>query len=413
MNADSLRAFVLALFILALMICIQPAHAAITAVPSVAGYSAGSFSAAAGSFSTAANAASYGATGVVNVGGKAITVPATLRMAANAGQYAKNAMKLNPWAIVGTLAAGYLIDQLLEWDDASQTWRSVPAIYPGGTVSQSNACSLMDPGQYSRDAALNRIVWMPHPPYPTSAPCPAPYSPFASCSSATQPYYQPGNMPYTVCIDPASSNQPYPYEEFPDSAWDPLPDPLPVVAPELPYAPYMPNGAPVESPEYDFAPFSTPIGNPYTKPDGSTVQPMAKVSPNGDSVTIDTYDQPLTDSTGAPVPPDTVPVDTVEPLPPAQTDCDKYPNSIGCSEYGVPSTPDVIPTNQIAVSTGFTPVGGAGSCPADVQLSFMGQIIPWSYSPICDFATMIRPLIIGFAWLSFGFTVISGFRKAG
>lgn len=396
MNADSFRAFVLALFILAVMIGIQSAHAAISAVPSVAGYSAGSFTATAGSFSTAANAASYGASGVVNVGGKAITVPASLRMAANAGQFALSGMRLNPWAIAGTLAAGYLASQGLEylngqWQKADNTdpWSGYENCISG---YKAGTCSVVAQDMQTRFPW--GVGWQVSPGYTDR---------WDWLNSSGVPL---GTMSASSSYSPA-------YVPFTDPEWDALPDPLPDVAAELPYAPYMPNGAPVESPEYDFAPFSTPIGNPYTKPDGSTAQPMAKVSPNGDSVTIDTYDQPLTDSTGAPVPPDTSPVDTVEPVPPSETDCDKYPNIIGCSEYGTPSTPDVIPTNQIAVSTGFTPVGGAGSCPADVQLSFMGQMIPWSYSPICDFATMIRPLIIGFAWLSFGFTVISGFRKAG
>jgi len=410
MNHDTKTSFLVFLFIFGAMVLSQRTHAALALTPTVPGYSGGNFSAPSGSFSMNAANDGFIKPATATVSGKPITVPASMRMAANAGNFAKNAMRLNPWAIVGTLAAGYLADHLLQWDEDSQSWQSVPAIYPGGTVSQSNACTLMEPGQYARDAALNRIVWMPQPPYPTSAPCPAPYSPFASCSSATQPYYQPGNMPYTVCINPSSANQPFPNEPFPDSAWDGLPDPLPIVGPELPDAPYMPGGVPVDAPEYDFVPFTTPVGYPYERPDGSTAQPMAKVSPNGDQVTVDTYDQPLTDANGDPVP-SAPPEDTPEPQPESPTQCDKYPNSLGCAELGTVDD-SVIPTESRSIaSIAPVTVGGAGSCPEPLTADFMGQTVSFSYDMPCQFATSLKPLILAIAWLSAGLIFIGGVRQ--
>lgn len=400
---NQLKAFVAFLFIFSVM-AVSQTFAASFAVPTVPGYSSGRFTSPAGGFTMSPANDAYLKPSVVNVGGKAITVPATLRMAANAGQFAKDAMRLNPWAIAGTLAAGYLLDQLLQWNEGTQSWESVPSIYPGGTVSQSNACLNMSPGQYARDSALNRIVHMPHPPLPTSAPCVAPYSPFASCSQAAEPYYQPGNMPYTVCMNPTSANQPFPNQPYPDSSWPALPDPLPDVAPELPYAPYMPEGAPVDAPSFDFAPMDVPVGEPYTKPDGSTHQPMAKVSPNGTGVTIDTYDMPLTDTAGQPVPNPT-PSDTTEPPP---NHCEQNPNTIGCSEYGNAGAVETIPTTTIAAPVNVAPVGTGGVCPADVVTTRFG--ITWSYQPICDFASAVRPFVLGFAWLSFAFVVAGAVR---
>lgn len=193
--------------------------------------------------------------------------------------------------------------------------------------------------------------------------------------------------------------------------WDALPSPLPDIAPELPYAPYMPEGVPVDAPEYDFVPFRTPIGNPYTKPDGSTAQPMASVSPNGDSVTIDTYDQPLTDANGDPVPGGTPPIDTAEPVPPPKMPdiCDENPDIAACAKQGDVPAPDVIPTHTINFSTVFSPIGGTGSCPADVTTTRFG--ITWSYQPICDFASAIRPIVVAFAWLGFGFIIVAGLKK--
>lgn len=195
--------------------------------------------------------------------------------------------------------------------------------------------------------------------------------------------------------------------------WDALPSPLPQIAPELPYAPYMPGGVPVNAPEYDFVPFQTPIGNPYTKPDGSTAQPMASVSPNGDSVTIDTYDKPLTDANGDPVSSGTPPVDTAEPvpLPEIPNFCEENPDAAACAKQGEIPTPDIIPTHDVDFSTAWSPVGSGAGCPADVSLSFLGQPLSWSYAPICTMAETIRPLVIGFAWLGFGFIIVGGLRK--
>lgn len=362
------------------------AHAAYSAVPAVAGYSAstGTYSAAAGSF--AANASSYGSTGIVNVGAKSITVPASLRMASNAGQIAKSAMRLNPYAIAGTLAAGWLLDQGLEYlndewqkSNAPQDnhqycpWSptTVPCYEMGVYVNgsgQEQACAASSPG------AVAGTVWVG--------------------------YW------LTYCSTP---NADWGYSPVTPEDWDSLPDPLPLVSPELPYAPYMPNGAPVDSPEYDFAPFSTPLGDPYTKPDNSTAQPMAKVSPNGDSVTIDTYDQPLTDPSGAPLP-DAAPVDTAEPAPEQKTDCDKYPNSLGCIDAGTLPTSEIIPRQTVNLSFAPVSIPGNAQCPAPDSVSLAGHSFQIDYGPVCYYAEQLNPFVLAIAYLSAAF-IIFGLYK--
>jgi hypothetical protein len=168
----------------------------------------------------------------------------------------------------------------------------------------------------------------------------------------------------------------------------------------------MPEGVPVGAPDYDFAPYQTPLGEPYTKPDGSTAQPMASVSPNGDSITVDTYDQPLTDSNGQPVPNPT-PQDTPEPAPDPDI-CQKNPDSLMCAALGTPPAAETVPTTSLPVDATVTPIGGAGTCPASVSLP---HGITWSYQPICDFASAIRPFIIGFAWLSFSYIVVGAIKQ--
>lgn len=422
MNEETqLKAFVAFLVVFSLMALAHPVLAAINVSPTVPGYSAasGGYRAPAGSFTMAPANAGYIQPAVANVGGKPITVPAKMRMAANAGQFAKNAMRLNPWglaATAATLAAGYLADNMMSWDNDTNTWRvpdgwSSPyaAGFPvygiqGATCINAHSSATPDMqvcyGLAGSGWANSGVGGCP------AIPCPdgtcdgggnweqdymskwVEKNPFPSGCVATSP----GSRPAT------------------DDDWAALPDPLPAVAPELPYAPYMPEGVPVEAPEYDFAPFNTPLGQPYTKPDGSTSQPMASVSPNGDSITVDTFDQPLTDSAGNPVP-NPQPQDTAEPAPEQKTDCDKYPTSVGCTDLGTPASPEPVPTTELPVNATVTPIGGSGACPSPASLSFLGQPLTWSYQPICDFAGMIRPLVIGFAWLTFGLIVVGAIRK--
>jgi hypothetical protein len=108
---------------------------------------------------------------------------------------------------------------------------------------------------------------------------------------------------------------------------------------------------------------------------------------------------------------------TVTNAPPAPTtktdnptDCDKYPDDIGCSKYGIPATPDLITTDIIPIS--LTPTSlGTGTCPSPNVLSLSGgKTLTFSYQPMCDFATMSAPLTIAFAWLAAGFLVLGSVR---
>jgi len=379
---NQLKAFVAFLFIFSVL-AVSQTFAASVVSPVVPGYSAGRFAAAAGSYTMTAANDGYIKPSIVNVGGKAITVPASLRMAANAGQFAKNAIRLNPGMLLGTLAAGYLLDQGIEYYQNNWT-KTVPYSPPGATTCEDAAGGA---------APECTGWWAPMVTHWIRAPASAPGCVFKGNAS----------WAYTAagfdCGMVAPSRVP-----ADDTDWAGLPDPLPAIAPELPHAPYMPEGGPVDAPDFNFAPFSTPVGDPYTKPDGSTHQPMATVSPNGDKVTIDTYDQPVNDPQGNPVPNPT-PSDTPEPTP---NHCEQNPETIGCSQYGSAGAAETIPTTSLPATVSVTPVGGSGTCPADVVTSRFG--ITWSYQPICDFASAVRPFVLGFAWLSFAFVVAGAVR---
>lgn len=338
---------------------------------------------------------------VINVGGRPVTIPATLRMAANAGSVAKNALRLNPGVIVGTLAAGWLAQEGMEWiNDQWQRADTSPGAGYSACTGSSGTGSNLPPGTIRSNIEAR---------WTTRSDAPA----WFKADAAGRWDYRPTTGAFEgVTIDymqchgtPGPAYQPATPED-----WDALPDPSADLAPELPYAPYMPEGVPVEEPE--FAPQIVPLGLPYTAPDGSTWQPMADIQPAGDGkVRVRTYDDPLTDPQGNPVPSGTPPIETETPPEPLKIPdiCVDHPDVAACAKQGDVPAPDVIPTHTINFSTVFSPIGGSGSCPADVTTSRFG--ITWSYQPICDFASAIRPIVVAFAWLGFAFIIVAGLRK--
>jgi hypothetical protein len=417
MNEENqLKAWVLFLFLLAVFAISTGAMAAINVQPTTEGYSRGSFRAPSGSFSfaPAANSGTYGATSVTSVGGKSVTMPAKMRMAANAGNYIKNGLRLNPWAIAGTLAAAWLMDQGLEYLNGQ--WGMAYTAYhnnymQGHTTTNARGTWVNECGMEVSTCTVEQA------------------SEYAAVQSQSDYYIshtlngctsQQGGDVYVCSVKIVATwgtadHDVWLYKRadvakpMTPEDWEALPDPTPHLAPELPYAPYV-EGAPVEAPEFDFAPFVAPLGQPYTKPDGSTAQPMVSVSPNGDMVTLDTFDQPLTTPDGQPVA-NPLPQDTPEPVPDQKTQCDKFPATLGCASLDVPEA-EALATEVRSISL-IAPVsmGGSGVCPAPLTASFLGQQVEMSFDPLCQFASTLRPLVLAIAWLSAGIIFVGGVRN--
>ncbi|WP_024302784.1 virulence factor TspB C-terminal domain-related protein [Pseudogulbenkiania sp. MAI-1] len=83
-----------------------------------------------------------------------------------------------------------------------------------------------------------------------------------------------------------------------------------------------------------------------------------------------------------------------------KTDCDKKPNSIGCSDWGdAPSGPE-IGQQQINPTFSWSPFSLPSTCPAPQQLHLHFATVAMTWQPSCDFATGIRPIVIAFAGLA-------------
>lgn len=402
-----IKVLFVSLFIIFAIAYSQFVDAAISLSPQVPGYGGGNFSARSGSYGLNAANDGYIKNATVNVGGKPITVPATMRMASNAGQYLKNALRTTPYGLLTTAAATLLLSGGIDFDALGNPRKSIIPVgsVPVGSIYPSNwpqPCTTA----HSFDTGSGRVetqVCLPslqagwdylEPSYNPSGVLQRKFSPYTSgCTSTIN-----GD-----CVPPA-------YAPATQADFDALPDPLPALFPELPYAPYLPDGVPVNPPEYSFTPFSAPIGNPYTRPDGSTVQPSATVSPNGDTVTIDTFDKPLTDSAGNPVP-TAAPQDTPEPAPEQKTQCEKFPASLGCANLDIPTAQAINKENFDIDLISPVTVGGSGSCPAPMTANFLGQNVEVAFTPLCIFADTLRPLVLAIAWLSAGLIFIGGVRN--
>lgn len=388
-----LQVFLVFLFIVCAMALSQASFAAITMTPTVEGYSAGMFRPAV--TPTVTNGA-FDAVGKLFINGNTVTLPASLAPASNAASYAKNTLWSNPW-LTGLALLAWPASLSIGQDATPGSWSVTTAGTTGGTYSGyglgARGCGNGDVCASTREqvcstvgGSYNSITWDCYVAYDT---CVSLGYTGCNVGSTTQLYV--GSRTWTVASTPSTS-RPATLDDFlalPDPPIDALGD----MAPQV--------GVPVSPPFYLAS--DVPIGSPYTKPDGSTAQPRAKISPatNG-QVTVATYDQPLTDASGNPV---TNPAP--QPTPdPVQDQCQKYPDSVGCATLGTDSF--AVPTSSVPLS--FTPEAApfSGTCPAPI--SVLGQSI--SFQSSCDAMTMIRPLVLAFAAVMAAFILLDTFRGA-
>lgn len=374
-----------------------------------------------GGFTTAANfvgtfsAAAFNSSFTTQVAGKAVTMPASMRMAANAGQFAVTAVRASPAALAGTAVAAWLLPYGLEWVNGQWNKRQT---FEGGLEWCGTHSEWCQGGwAISKESACNAYAaW-----YKAVS---------GTCSGGSKPNYRgtvsnnacvleseycPGSGTGWVYVRTASlmSRNPVNTSVAPSEAdWaQPAANPLPDSAASELAGKSVP--LPLEAPKLD--PVDVPLGDPYVDPKtGKRYQDKARVTPDSQAKSadvqsykqeVDANNQPVTDpATQAPVAPE------------EQTDpCKLNPDAAGCKPLDEAEAPDLEKKEN---PFSLNPVSGFGadnaSCPAPQTLFTKGgQTITWDWGKFCGFAQGIRPLIIGFAWLSALMIVVSVGRRNG
>jgi len=351
----------------------------------------------------------------LNVGGRAVSVPVAMRLAANAPQIAATVAYLNPaLLLIGTAAAAYAFYKLNEHEILDGRWvkvnRSGDYEYSvSGTVwsgSVEGAC-----GQYV--AAYNALQ------NGETA------SASASGQSCSGKFVGPWGVNYfNVSVQkraglPKLNYEPVTQVEF-ERKFSPIP--LPDTFP-----PAFPEPLPVESPVINPTPGANPTPQPLRVPQGEP-QPVPNSDPRQ-------WRSPVVDIVPAPTPsspwqvdvqpkdvtkleptplPETAPVpltptpDITETPKEDKTDlCRDNPDILACQkpEFDTPKEDD-LKTKKIDIEV--SPAGGfgstGGSCPHGKTLKAGG--IEISYQPVCDFMTGIRPVVLALAWLSAGLILL-------
>lgn len=366
---------------------------------------------------------------VVNVGGRAVTMPAAMRLAANASTVA--ARGIHPLVVAGVVLAPLVLDWLNDsgyFVQDNQIVKNDPNVCTVGPcygwTSSNPAGRPVFPTEY--EAAVDMCTARGYPPisgYPYyTTNFQGWMGPGWACRSnvlgaVQQVSVQPSD-PVWVPVTP---------QEFEDGM---TPKPLPDVLPKL-----LPFPLPVEAPIVNPSPGDNPVSQPQRLPQGSPMpvpntDPQQWRQPVVDLVPAPTPSTPwrieviprdiITQSPTAPAPlPESAPV--TEPAADPATEpatnpdlCEKNPDILACQkiELGTLDPVDVPNTNRqmgINKDTGWGPENG--TCPAPKTATIMGVNLSMPFTMICEFATAIKPMLIGFAWLSAALTFFGLGRK--
>lgn len=390
----------------------------------------------------------------VNVGGRAVVMPVAFRVAANAGAVAARASFGNPALFVGVLAASALYQYYktfgLTVDALTNKWKHIEEIdscTSGCYEYRINVDSIDSGWNHSKMGAAS--IWFAA----KQAATPAQYTLSNMRVDGTKIYwdvYQGGvkiqngaNRDITQRDIPPYKNESIRDAQLsdfpiPEAAPVPekLPDPIirdwPSVFPPLPVGDPVLN--PTPEPSLDPQPMRVPFGDPILVP---------APNPNPDNLP-NRWKTPVIDIVPSPVPEspwrvDVQPKDIYKndpsPLPPqspvtqpstpptsANPDekpvepdlCEKHPEIIACQVF---QPDDVSPeplknvTRDLSISPdlGWGPENG--SCPAPKTATIHGLNISMPFTMLCDFAILVRPLFIGFAWFSAALLFIGMGRK--
>lgn len=390
-----------------------------------------------------------------NVGGQSVKMPASYRLAANAPRIAAAAIYLNPWVRTAVGIATVISVANVIWDASKNQWmKRVDGFTEPDAVAvfgqtNVNACKAWDAQWFGGG------TWHHH----AGQSCSMVKLPDADCGVGTLPsdtacYALQKGEPQNYTIKygkkvPNGRFEPIPEQEFIDRVINPANNPgwpsvpadwpfpesvplelppgtaLPVEAPVINPAPsanpvprplFVPTGNPVKNPNYDPNAAPGPNNQPYIQP-GVRIVPTPTPS-NPWQVDIQPVDRPVETSEPNPDPKlepgsDPDPGDKPKPDEP-QSLCEKHPDIVACAKLGEPGQATPVPnetkTLTIAPENGFGPSGG--SCPPPRTVEVAGLTLSMPFDLLCDFATGLKPVIVGLAWLTAAFTFMGIGRRS-
>ena len=397
-----------------------------------------------GSYAASANDASYGRViyapngPTTTVGGQAIKMPAAYRLAANAPRIAAAVIFANPYLRAGVGIASWLGISSIVWDAAKQQWIKT-------IQSETDGYVYYIPGyqtEYSTaQSACNSYVNS----YNTSAVPVYSNQPYATSCELTTYFGAKSQSPLASQLrtTPATENKPLTKEEFekelspdistPGAPWTmpqtvpfelPHPTPLPIEhqpfinplpGPDPQHSPrFVPSGDPVPNPNYDPNAAPGPNNQPYTQP-GTRIVPSPTPSQPW-RVDHQPVNRPQADGMPKPNPdaePGTDPTDKPKPEE-QQSLCEKHPDIVACAKLGEPGQATPVPnetkTLTIDPENGFGP--SDATCPPPRTVEVAGLTLSMPFDLLCDFATGLKPVIVGLAWLTAAFTFMGIGRRS-
>lgn len=378
-------------------------------------------------FGNAANSASLvngtvRTNAALNVGGRTVAIPATMRFAANAPKVAAGLIFAHPGLRTAAAIATWLGVGKLIWDSVDGVWRETAEPEGGmgrmwwtnwnpALKSSPEAACLSSTGpnsaynyifigiingpsgpkdcKFRMERKDNPNIWgdetaaLYHKDVQTPEECPAGWhkTPAGCVSPAVdQPRFEeiltnPGNiLPERVPLD--------------------LPHPLPINLPEI--APlFIPTGNPVPNPNYN--PSAPPGVNnqPWDQP-GIRVTP-APVPGSPWQVDIQPINRPVDKPDPNPNPkPDPDPNGGDKPSEDKPGLCDMYPDILACAKPDLDTPSGEIPKAQRSVELSDSDLFGGGSCPANVYATVGHQYLQvWNWDQSCYYIVKyLKPVIL-------------------
>ncbi|WP_158702827.1 virulence factor TspB C-terminal domain-related protein [Melaminivora suipulveris] len=218
-------------------------------------------------------------------------------------------------------------------------------------------------------------------------------------------------------LEPKTMPNTVPFELPPDT-YLPVDIPSPWVNPSKTEYPvslplFVPSGNPVANPDYDpnqpqegkNLPWITPGVKIIHAPTDDTPFRLEMLPVNRPQETKTPVDNPITDDDGSGGGND-------KPRDETQDLCEKHPDIVACQKLEPPD-PAKLPEKEyefdLVPEAGFF---GSGVCPPPFTVTVGGHTLSFSWQGFCDSLSLIKPLLLAFAWLGAAFIVLGARNEA-